>query len=72
VCLYAPGATPRPIVTRLNTALSNASASDAVATQYADLGVEPVQASPEETAKFVRELMALVDGLRIQIFGKAR
>ena len=72
VCLYAPGATPRPIVVRLNAALNKASASDAVARQYADLGVEPVQASPEDTAKFIRELMALVDGLRVQIFGKAR
>jgi tripartite-type tricarboxylate transporter receptor subunit TctC len=72
VCLYAPGGTPRPIVTRLNAALNKASASDVVAKRYADLGVDPVQASPEETAKFIRELMTLVDDLRMRIFGKAR
>ena len=72
VCLYAPGGTPRPAIMRLNSALNKASASDAVAKRYADLGVEPVQASPEDTEKFVRQLMALVDELRLRIFGKAR
>lgn len=72
VCLYAPGATPRQVVLRLSSALNKASASDAVAKRYADFGAEPVQASPEETAQFIRELMALVDDLRVRIFGKSR
>jgi tripartite-type tricarboxylate transporter receptor subunit TctC len=72
VCLYAPGRTSRPIIVRLNSALNKASASDGVAKRYADFGAEPVQANPEETAKFIRELMALVDDLRVSIFGKAR
>ena len=29
--------------------------------RFADLGVETVQSSPEDTAKFITELMALVD-----------
>ena len=72
VCLYAPGGTPRQAITRLNSALNQAAASDTVAKRYADLGVEPVQASAEDTAKFIRDLMALVDDLRLRIFGKAR
>jgi tripartite-type tricarboxylate transporter receptor subunit TctC len=72
VCLYAPGATPRQAILRLNAALNKASASDTVAKRYADFGAEPVQANPEETATFIRELMALVDDLRKRIFGKSR
>jgi tripartite-type tricarboxylate transporter receptor subunit TctC len=72
VCLYAPGGTPRDIVARLNGALNKAEASDAVKQRFGDLGVEAVQGSPEETVKFIAELMALVDQLRTAVFGKAR
>jgi tripartite-type tricarboxylate transporter receptor subunit TctC len=72
VCLYAPGSTPRDVVARLNAALNKAEASDAVKQRFADLGVETVQGSPEDTAKFIAELMALVDELRTAVFGKAR
>jgi tripartite-type tricarboxylate transporter receptor subunit TctC len=72
VCLYAPGGTPRGIVARLNGALNKAEASDAVKQRFGDLGVEAVQGSPEETVKFIAELMALVDQLRTAVFGKAR
>jgi tripartite-type tricarboxylate transporter receptor subunit TctC len=72
VCLYAPGGTPRDVVARLNGALNKAEASDAVKQRFADLGVEAVQGSPEDTAKFIAELMALVDQLRTAVFGKAR
>lgn len=72
ICLYAPGGTPRDVVMRLNAALNKASALDVVANRFADLGVDTVQASPEDTAKFIKELMALVDRLRISVFGKAR
>lgn len=72
VCLYAPGGTPKEVVARLNRALNRAEASDAVKQRFADLGVEPVQGSPEDTAKFIAELMALVDELRTAVFGRAR
>lgn len=72
VCLYAPGGTPKDIVARLNAALNKAAASDAVKQRFADLGVEAVQGTPEDTAKFIAELMALVDELRTAVFGKAR
>ena len=72
VCLYAPGGTPRDVVARLNGALNKAEAADAVKQRFADLGVEAVQGSPEDTAMFIAELMALVDQLRTAVFGKAR
>jgi tripartite-type tricarboxylate transporter receptor subunit TctC len=72
VCLYAPGGTPKDVVARLNAALNKAEAADAVKQRFADLGVEAVQGSPEDTAKFIAELMALVDELRTAVFGKAR
>ena len=72
ICLYAPGGTPFDIVTRLNGALNNAEQSDTVKKRFAELGVDTVQSTPESTATFVRELMELVDGLRITVFGKAR
>gem|GEM_PF-6999278 len=40
--------------------------------RFAQLGVESVQASPDDTASYIRELMTLVDGLRTAVFGKAR
>jgi len=72
ICLYAPGATPRPVVQRLNAALNAASATQNVRQRFAELGVEPVQGSPEDAARFVAELMAQVDELRRAVFGKAR
>ena len=72
ICLYAPGGTPRDVVMRLNAALNRAEQADAVKNRFAELGVETVQGSPDETANYIRELMALVDGLRTAVFGKAR
>lgn len=72
ICLYAPGGTPRAIVMRLNAALNKAEAAESVKKRFAELGLETVQGSPEDTAKFIKELMALVDQLRIAVFGKAR
>ena len=60
------------MVARLNAGLNEAAAADAVKRRFADLGVETVRSSPEETAKFITELMALVDELRIAVFGRAR
>ena len=72
VCLYAPANTPRDIVTRLNSALNKAEGTQELARRFFELGVEPVQRTPEETAQFIRELMDLVDHLRVAVFGKAR
>jgi tripartite-type tricarboxylate transporter receptor subunit TctC len=72
LCFYAPGGSPRSVVMRLNAALNNAEAAESVKQRFIELGVEAVQASPEDTARFIRELMASVDQLRIAVFGKAR
>jgi tripartite-type tricarboxylate transporter receptor subunit TctC len=72
ICMYAPGGTPRDVVLRLNAALNKASAQPSVRQRFAELAVETVQATPEDAAKFVAELMTLVDGLRLAVFGKAR
>lgn len=72
VCLYAPGGTPRDIVMRLNAALNKGEAAESVRKRFADLGVETVQGSPDDAAKFITELMALVDRLRVAVFGSAR
>jgi tripartite-type tricarboxylate transporter receptor subunit TctC len=72
ICLYAPGGTPVGVVTRLNATLNKAAATESVKKRFADLALETVQGTPEETANYIRELMALVDQLRIAVFGKAR
>jgi tripartite-type tricarboxylate transporter receptor subunit TctC len=72
ICLYATGGTPRAAVMRLNSALNKAEAAESVKKRFTDLGLETVQGSPEDTAKFIKELMAQVDQLRIAVFGKAR
>lgn len=72
VCLYAPGGTPRDAVELLNQALNKAQSSEAVRRRFDELGVETVQGSVADTARFVAELMALVDELRVAVFGKAR
>ncbi len=72
VCLYAPGGTPRDVVMRLNAALNRAEKAEAVNSRFAQLGVESVQSSPEDAARYIRELMSDVDALRTAVFGKAR
>jgi len=72
LCLYAPAGTPTGAVVRVSDALNKASAADSVRQRFADLGVETVQGTPADTVKFIGELMALVDRLRIEVFGKAR
>ena len=72
ICMYAPAGAPRHAVSRINQALNAAHASEAVRRRFEEHGLETVQASVEETAKFIGELMAEVDQLRIKVFGKAR
>jgi tripartite-type tricarboxylate transporter receptor subunit TctC len=72
ICAYAPGGTPRQAITRLNAAMNSAAQSADVKQRFAELGVETVQSTPEEVARFVAELIGVVDRLRIAVFGKAR
>ena len=72
ICLYAPGGTPRDVVMRLNAALNKSQATETVKQRLTDLGVETVQGTPEDTAKYIAELMAEVDELRMTTLGKAR
>ena len=72
ICLYALGRAPRSTVVRINQALNAAHATEAVKRRFEEIGVETVQASIEETARYITELMTLVDHLRMKVFGKAR
>jgi tripartite-type tricarboxylate transporter receptor subunit TctC len=72
VTLFAPGGTPAPVVRRLNEAMNRAAASPALRRRFAELGLETVQGTPEDAARFLRDLIALQDELRAAVFGKAR
>ena len=49
----APRATPRPIIERLHKEIAAAVADPAIRTRFADLGAEPLTATPEETARHI-------------------
>jgi hypothetical protein len=57
---------------RLDGALNKAEGAESVRNRFTELGLETVQGSPEDTGAYIRELMKLVDELRIAVFGKAR
>jgi tripartite-type tricarboxylate transporter receptor subunit TctC len=52
--MWAPAATPQPIVKKLNAEVNRVLQLPEVKTQYATLGIDPVTMQPEEFAKFVR------------------
>jgi tripartite-type tricarboxylate transporter receptor subunit TctC len=52
--MWAPAATPQPIVRKLNAEVNRVLKLPEVKTQYATLGVDPVTMQPDEFAKFVR------------------
>jgi tripartite-type tricarboxylate transporter receptor subunit TctC len=52
--MWAPAATPQPIVKKLNAEVNRVLKLPEVKTQYATLGIDPVTMQPEEFAKFVR------------------
>lgn len=52
--MWAPAATPQPIVKKLNAEVNRVLKLSEVKTQYASLGIDPVTMQPEEFAKFVR------------------
>lgn len=51
--IFAPGATPRPVINRLNAEINDALNEPAVAKWMADLGFEKVASKPEELDAFV-------------------
>ena len=54
--VFAPGATPRPIIDKLAAATREAAADKAFQQKLIAAGFEPVtESGPEQTAKFVQE-----------------
>ena len=52
--MWAPAATPQPVVKKLNAEVNRVLQLPEVRTQYATLGIDPVTMQPEEFASFVR------------------
>jgi tripartite-type tricarboxylate transporter receptor subunit TctC len=53
--ILAPAGTPRPIVERLHQAITNASRTPEVKERFATMAMEPVNSTPDEFAKVIRE-----------------
>ena len=60
VALLAPGATPRPIVERLNAEVVKALASPEIRKKLEDLGAEPMPMKPAEFDAFLKDEVARV------------
>jgi tripartite-type tricarboxylate transporter receptor subunit TctC len=56
--IFAPAATPAPLVTRLNAAIRNVLATEAVREKLAALGVAVATSTPEELADIVKRGLA--------------
>ena len=56
--MWAPAATPQPVVKKLNAEVNRVLHLPEVRTQYATLGIDPVTMQPEEFANFVRSEIA--------------
>jgi tripartite-type tricarboxylate transporter receptor subunit TctC len=52
--MFAPAATPKPLIARLNTELRRILATDDIKRKYAAQGLEPVSDTPEEFGAFVK------------------
>lgn len=50
--IVAPAGTPRPVVDKLNKALTDALKTEAIRTQLATLGVDPIPSTPEYVTEF--------------------
>jgi tripartite-type tricarboxylate transporter receptor subunit TctC len=72
LCLWAPGATPSPVIVRLNASLSAAARQSAVGEKMQALGADPTPFDLEITAQYVRDFAAESDRLRAAVFGSAR
>jgi tripartite-type tricarboxylate transporter receptor subunit TctC len=53
VGLFAPAGTPRPVVERLDAATRGALASPELRARFAELGLEPFPAGPEELGAYL-------------------
>jgi tripartite-type tricarboxylate transporter receptor subunit TctC len=56
--IFAPAATPAPVIARLNAAIRNVLAIDAVKEKFAALGVAVATSTPEELADIVKSGLA--------------
>jgi tripartite-type tricarboxylate transporter receptor subunit TctC len=52
--ILAPGKTPRPIISRLNTLLHDAQSDPAVQKQLTSRGIDPVKTTPEEFGALIK------------------
>ncbi|MEN3354561.1 MAG: hypothetical protein V7640_2719 [Betaproteobacteria bacterium] len=53
--VLAPAGTPRPIIERLHQGIANASRTPDLKEKFAAMSIEPVNSTPEEFAKVIRE-----------------
>jgi tripartite-type tricarboxylate transporter receptor subunit TctC len=59
VVFYAPGGTPEPVVGRLNAALNDVARAPAIRRRFAELGLEVLEGSPSDAARYVRWVMGV-------------
>lgn len=58
--MFAPGGTPKEIVTKLNAEVNRVLRLTEVRERFAGMGVEPAGSSPEEAAAFIEKLRAKI------------
>ncbi|MBL6458890.1 tripartite tricarboxylate transporter substrate binding protein [Belnapia sp. T6] len=56
---YAPGGTPEWVVGRLNAALNEVARVPAVRQRFAEMGLEALESSPEDAARYIRWTMGV-------------
>ena len=59
--MLAPAGTPREIINRLNTELTNAVTAPDMKPRLAQAGVEPMTSTPEEFGRFIQSEAARFD-----------
>ena len=59
IAMFAPSATPQPVVSRLNAAIVKILTTDAVKERFATLGFPVVAGTPDELAALVRDGLAV-------------
>jgi tripartite-type tricarboxylate transporter receptor subunit TctC len=72
VCLWAPGATPKAVLDRLNEALVAALGRPGVRERFVALGMDPTPLNVEQTGRYVAEFAAESSRLRTDVFGLPR
>jgi tripartite-type tricarboxylate transporter receptor subunit TctC len=56
---YAPGGTPEAVVERLNAALNQVARAPAIRRRFAGMGLEALEGSPVDAARYVRWIMGV-------------